>query len=109
MIKTGISGLRGTVATGEENLTAATVARWVQAYVGEIQARREVITPRIALGHDARLSSPAIADIARGALRMAGAEVYDLGLTLTPTTQLYIRHATLDGGLMITASHNPIG
>lgn len=108
MIKTGISGLRGTVAEGETSLTAATIARWVQAYVGEVQAQRELPRPRIALGHDARLSSPAVADIARGALRLAGAEVIDLGLTLTPTTQHYIRHAALAGGLMITASHNPI-
>lgn len=112
-LKIGISGLRGTVpAAGhqphEEALSAETVVRWVQAWVAELR-QRHTARPFVALGHDARRSSPALAALARGALLLAGADLLDLGLTLTPTVQHATRtDARLHGGLMITASHNPI-
>ncbi|MDQ4075552.1 MAG: hypothetical protein M3220_04810 [Chloroflexota bacterium] len=107
-VKIGISGLRGTVARGEESLTARTVVEWVQAFVAQLRAEVRA-RPFIALGHDARRSSPALAALAKGALVMAGADVLELGLTLTPTVQLAVRrNAHLSGGLMITASHNPV-
>ena len=134
-LKTGISGLRGTVAPGEVSLTATQVVAWVQAFVAHVQAERckdkdrpvdrpvdrpfdrafdrafdrPFDRPFIALGHDARRSSPALAALAKGALLTAGADVLDLGLTLTPTVQLTVRRdVRLDAGLMITASHNPV-
>nr|MBA3532400.1 phosphoglucosamine mutase [Ardenticatenales bacterium] len=107
-VKTGISGLRGTVAQGEASLTPTRVVQWVQAFVAQLQAEGEP-RPFVALGHDARRSSLAIAALARGALLAAGADVLDLALTLTPTVQLTVRSdARLSAGLMITASHNPI-
>ncbi len=107
-LKVGISGLRGTVAPGEESLSAQAVTQWVQAFVAELQAVSGA-RPFVALGHDARRSSPALAALARGALLLAGADVLDLGLTLTPTVQHAVRgDARLAGGLMITASHNPV-
>lgn len=116
-LKTGISGLRGTVASGEVSLTATSVVAWVQAFVACVQAERgkdgpldgPVDRPFIALGHDARRSSPALAALAKGALLTAGADVLDLGLTLTPTVQFAVRgDARVHAGLMITASHNPV-
>ncbi|MGH2544677.1 MAG: hypothetical protein ACRDIB_17940, partial [Ardenticatenaceae bacterium] len=107
-LKIGISGLRGTVVAWEESLSATTVVRWVQAFVGRLQAE-DAARPFVALGHDARRSSPAIAALAKGALLTAGADVLELGLTLTPTLQLAVRtDPHLSGGLMITASHNPV-
>jgi phosphomannomutase len=107
-LKTGISGLRGTVAPGEESLTATTAVQWAQAFAARAQAEAND-RPWLALGHDARRSSPALAALVRGALLTAGAHVLDLGLTLTPTVQLAIRRdARLHGGIMITASHNPV-
>ncbi len=107
-LKVGISGLRGTVAAGEERLTATSVVGWAQGFVAQLQAEGAP-RPFVALGHDARRSSPALAALARGALLLAGADVLDLGLTLTPTVQFAVRHdARLHGGLMVTASHNPV-
>jgi phosphomannomutase len=106
-LKIGISGLRGTVSRHEESLSAATIVRWTQAFVGRLQAEGDP-PPVVALGHDARRSSTALADLARGALLVAGATVFDLGLTLTPVVQFAVRRdERLGGGIMITASHNP--
>ena len=116
-LKTGISGLRGTVATNQVSLTATQVISWVQAFVAQVQSTQDLDSsntsqkerPFIALGHDARRSSPALMALAKGALLTAGADVLDLGLTLTPTVQLTVRNdSRLDAGLMITASHNPV-
>lgn len=106
-LKTGISGLRGTVAPNEVSLKATSVVQWIQAFVACLPESAE--RPFIALGHDARRSSPALAALAKGALLMAGADVLELGLTLTPTVQLTVRNDTrLAAGIMITASHNPV-
>lgn len=107
-LKTGISGLRGTVAPGEESLTATAAVQWAQAFVAHLQGDANERT-WVALGHDARRSSPALAALVKGALLTAGADVLDLGLTLTPTVQLAVRQdMRLHGGIMITASHNPV-
>ncbi len=61
---------------------------------------------RIAVGRDVRLSAPAIAAaVARG----AGCEVVDIGLATTPMLYFAVGHLGLDGGIMVTASHNPPG
>ena len=91
-LKTGISGLRGTVAAGEPSLTAAVVVAWAQAFVAWLQ-QNGAAAPTVALGHDARRSSPALTALAAGALLAAGADVVELGLTLTPTVQHLVRAA----------------
>src|ERR1041384_42316 len=59
---------------------------------------------RIAVGRDVRLSAPSIAQaVARG----AGCEVIDIGLSTTPMLYFAVGHLELDGGVMVTASHNP--
>lgn len=105
---TGISGLRGTVAAGEPSLSAEAIARWCESFA-ELLKRRGEGRPQIALGRDARLSSPAVAAIARGSLLLAGVDVLDLGATLTPTIQLTTRRSEgIAGAIMVTASHNPL-
>src|SRR5688572_26479399 len=61
---------------------------------------------RIAIGRDARLSAPAVA---AAAARGAGCEVIDIGLCTTPMLYFAVGHLGLDGGVMVTASHNPPG
>jgi phosphomannomutase len=62
---------------------------------------------RIAVGHDMRLSSPSMADaVPRGAVE-AGADVFDLGLVATEMVYFAVGHLDLDGGVAVTASHNP--
>jgi phosphomannomutase len=59
---------------------------------------------RIAIGRDVRLSAPSIAE---AAARGAGCEVVDIGLSTTPMLYFAVGHLGLDGGIMVTASHNP--
>jgi phosphomannomutase / phosphoglucomutase len=73
-----------------------------RAYTTFVQPRR------VAVGHDVRLSSPALsATLARG-LRDGGAEVWDIGLCGTEEIYFATFHYRLDGGIMVTASHNPM-
>ena len=61
----------------------------------------------LAIGMDGRTSSPMVKDAATSALLSIGCNVHDMGLVPTPTLQYMIKVLGLDGGLMITASHNP--
>ncbi len=61
----------------------------------------------IALGRDGRVTSPLFRDAAASGLLSVGCNVLDLGILPTPTLQYTVKHLSLDGGLMITASHNP--
>lgn len=63
--------------------------------------------PKIVLSYDGRLSSPQLADQARKALIESGAEVIDIGLSGTPTFYFAVSHHDYDGGIQISASHNP--
>jgi phosphomannomutase len=68
----------------------------------------EVFEPaRIAIGHDMRVSSPAMAEAAARGAEEAGAEVLDLGLVATEMVYLAVGELGLDGGIQVTASHNP--
>jgi phosphomannomutase len=79
-----------------------------EAFAGRLgsAAVRFMKAKRIAVGRDVRLSAPAITDaVSRG----AGCEVLDLGLCTTPMLYFAVGHWGLDGGIMVTASHNPPG
>jgi phosphomannomutase len=104
-IKIGISGVRATVDEGG-GLCPADIVRWSEAVLAYFPS---VAEPRIVVGRDARRSSPAIAGILRNAFLLAGVEVVDLGTTLTPVLQLAVHtDPGAMGGVMVTASHNPI-
>ena len=60
------------------------------------------------MGRDSRVSGPLFHQVVRAALAAVGADVIDIGLTTTPTCQLAVEHHHAAGGLMISASHNPI-
>lgn len=105
----GVSGVRGIVGT---DLTPETVARWAAAFGAWAnsqepppgkRARRAVV-----LGRDARTSGPMFAAAAAAGLASVGCDVIDIGLTTTPTTQLAVEHHRAAGGIILTASHNPI-
>src|SRR3954468_7523524 len=72
-----------------------------RAYVEEFSAKR------IAVGRDVRLSSPAMAEAARNGAADAGAEVIDVGMVGTEMLYFAVGSLDLDGGIMVTASHNP--
>lgn len=108
VIKAGISGLRGTADGSDESLDADVILRWTQAFVTDVGAHG-VGPVTIALGRDGRRSSDAVVSLVKGAVMALGAHVRDLELTVTPTLQKYARdHREVDGGIMVTASHNPL-
>src|SRR6266699_429886 len=104
-----VSGVRGLVGT---DLTPEIVARWAAAFGtwardGRPSGRRAV-RPSIVVGRDARTSGPMFAGAATAGLNSVGCQVIDVGLVATPTVQLAVEHHRAAGGIILTASHNPI-
>ncbi len=62
---------------------------------------------RIVLGYDGRYSSPLLADVVSAGLNAMGIDIYNASLVPTPCLQYYVKRLNYDGGIMITASHNP--
>ena len=103
-----ISGIRGTIggASGE-NLTPIDVVKFTTAYARLIKSRNAGKRIRIVVGRDARLSGELVADLVEGTLLAAGADVIDVGMCTTPGTEMAVITKRADGGIIITASHNP--
>ena len=104
-----VSGVRGLVGA---DLTPEVVARWAAAFGvwakdGRPSGRRAV-RPSIVVGRDARTSGPMFASAAIAGLQSVGCHVIDVGLVATPTVQLAVAHHRAAGGIILTASHNPI-
>src|SRR6266480_4089608 len=102
-----VSGVRGLVGT---DLTPELVARWAAAFGvwGKGNGGRGKRKARIVLGRDARTSGPMFAAAATAGLQSVGCDVIDVGLVATPTVQLAVEHHRAAGGIILTASHNPI-
>jgi phosphomannomutase len=98
-----VSGIRGRVGGG---LTPEVVAKYAAAFGA--WARAQGSSKRVVLGRDSRVSGPMFHAVAQAALQSVGCTVVDIGLTTTPTCQLAVEHHHAAGGLMISASHNPI-
>ncbi len=98
-----VSGIRGRVG---EALTPDVVARYAAAFGAWAASAGRSRT--IVLGRDSRVSGPMLHRVAMGALQSVGCTVMDIGLTTTPTCQLAVEHHHAAGGLMLSASHNPI-
>ncbi len=105
-----VSGVRGLVGT---DLTPEVVARWAAAFGTWAKdgwpdgrtARRPV---SIVIGRDARTSGPMFTSAAIAGLQSVGCHVIDVGLVATPSVQLAVEHHRAAGGIILTASHNPI-
>ena len=100
----GVSGIRGIVG---KDLTPEIVARYAAAF-GAWARTGAGRRPRVVLGRDARTSGPMFAQAATAGLVSVGCDVIDIGLTTTPSAQLAVQHHRAAGGIILTASHNPI-
>src|SRR6476469_2452916 len=98
-----VSGIRGRVG---EALTPEVVARYASAFGAWCLARGP--SRQVVVGRDSRVSGPMFHRIVIGTLQLVGADVIDIGLTTTPGCQLAVEHHHAAGGLMLSASHNPI-
>ena len=93
----GTNGVRG---IANKELTLELVTRLASSC-------GHVLGKEIALGRDGRVTSPLFRDAAASGLLSVGCNVHELGILPTPALQYAVKHLGLDGGLMITASHNP--
>lgn len=104
-----ISGIRGTIGgTQGDNLTPLDIVKFVSAYTTFIQNQRKKENITIVVGRDARLSGQLVSNIVCGTLQAMGANVIDLGLSTTPSTEMSVTKMNADGGIILTASHNPM-
>jgi phosphomannomutase len=97
-----ISGIRGTIGghTGD-TLNPLDIVKFTTAYAQFIGGKKIVV------GRDGRISGAMVRDVVCGTLTGMGYDVIDIGYATTPTTELAVRMAGADGGIIITASHNP--
>ena len=103
-----ISGIRGTIGgPATENLTPLDIVKFTTAYVRFIAESAPGKRLKIVVGRDARISGEMVGDIIEGTLLGCGADVVNIGLCTTPGTELAVTAHRADGGIIITASHNP--
>ena len=103
-----ISGIRGTIGGGTgENLTPIDIVKFTVAYARFMQEKCDGKRMRIVLGRDARVSGEMVGDIIEGTLLGCGVDVINVGLCTTPGTEMAVITHKADGGIIITASHNP--
>ena len=101
-----ISGIRGTIGgpTGD-TLNPLDIVKFTSAYATFIGRKSQ--TRKIIVGRDARISGEMVKNVVCGTLMGMGFDVVNIGLATTPTTELAVRMSGADGGIIITASHNP--
>jgi phosphomannomutase len=103
-----ISGIRGTIGgRTNENLTPVDAVKFAAAYGTWLKAysKKEKLT--VVIGRDARLSGEMIQNLVVSTLVGLGIDVIDLGLSTTPTVEIAVPIEKADGGIILTASHNP--
>lgn len=104
-----ISGIRGTIGEIEgENLTSKDIVKFTSAFVTILVKNNNIKSRKIVVGRDARISGPMVEKIVIDTLINLGLDVICLGLSTTPTVEIAVTEEKADGGIIITASHNPI-
>ena len=103
-----ISGIRGTIGgrTGD-TLNPLDIVKFTTAYATFIRRHTTDGSGKIVVGRDARMSGQMLDSIVSGTLVGMGFDVLNIGLATTPTTELAVTMSGADGGIIITASHNP--
>ncbi|MCR5709408.1 MAG: phosphoglucosamine mutase [Bacteroidales bacterium] len=104
-----ISGIRGTIGgTIGEALTPIDIVKFTAAYARQLQLKYPGRTGfKVVVGRDARISGQMVENIVCGTLLACGVDVVDAGLASTPTTEMAVLFEKADGGIILTASHNP--
>ena len=107
-----ISGIRGTIGGGTgDTLNPLDIVKFTAAYATFIKNARSNtgngLKTKIVVGRDARISGDMVCNVVCGTLLGMGCDVVNIGLATTPTTELAVRMSEADGGIIITASHNP--
>jgi phosphomannomutase len=102
-----ISGIRGTIGGSiDDNLTPIDIVKFASAY-GTWLAQRNSGKLKVVIGRDARLSGAMVSNLVSSTLVGLGIDVLDLGLSTTPTVEFAVPLEKAQGGIILTASHNP--
>ena len=103
-----ISGIRGTIGgLQSENLTPIDAVKYAAAYGSWVKQQRNKETYKVVVGRDARISGEMIQQLVMNTLVGMGITVIDLNLSTTPTVEVAVALEHADGGIILTASHNP--
>lgn len=103
-----ISGIRGTIGGNVgDNLTPIDAVKFASAYGTWVKQQRNKDNYRVVVGRDARISGEMIQNLVMNTLVGLGIHVVDLGLSTTPTVEVAVPMEHADGGIILTASHNP--
>jgi phosphomannomutase len=103
-----ISGIRGTIGGHVgDTLNPLDIVKFTSAYATFIRRSKKSDSNIIVVGRDARISGEMVKNVVCGTLMGMGYDVINIGLATTPTTELAVRMSGADGGIIITASHNP--
>lgn len=101
-----ISGIRGTIGgIAGESLTPIDVVKYTVAFASILKSKHK--SCKVVLGRDARTSGQIIENLVSASLMSMGVDVINLGLTTTPTTEMAVVYHNAQGGIILTASHNP--
>ena len=104
-----ISGIRGTIGGPQgDGLSSVDVVKFASAYAAFIRKSYQGDSNTIVVGRDARISGAMVDHLVVGALMSMGFDVINIGMATTPTTELAVTGENACGGIIITASHNPI-
>ncbi len=103
-----ISGIRGTIGgKPNDNLTPVDVVRFAAAYGTYILSQTNASKAKIVIGRDARISGSMVQALVSNTLIGLGIDVIDLGMATTPTVEMVVPKENAQGGIILTASHNP--
>src|SRR5476649_2435302 len=108
MLIKSISGIRGTIGGKPGGgLSPLDVVKFTAAFATFIKSRSKNKRIKIVVGRDARISGEMMNNIVIGTLQGMGVDVVDIGLSTTPTVEIAMPDEKADGGIILTASHNP--
>ncbi|RLJ31351.1 phosphomannomutase [Chryseobacterium sp. 7] len=103
-----ISGIRGTIGGKvNDNLTPLDVVKFASAFGTWLQNNKNKKNLTLIIGRDARISGQMVSSLVTATLQGLGINVVDLGLSTTPTVEVMVPELNADGGIILTASHNP--
>lgn len=106
-----ISGIRGTIGgKPDDNLTPLDIVKFTAAYgtwLKSVSANKKNIPKKVVIGRDGRISGEMVQNIVASTLSALGIHVIDTGLSTTPTVEMAVTSLHADGGIILTASHNP--
>ncbi len=104
-----ISGTRGTIGGRPgENLTPIDAVKFASAFAQFIKESAGLSDPKVVIGRDARPSGGWLSNVVSATLQASGVHVIDLGLSTTPTVEIAVPSLNANGGIILTASHNPV-